>query len=67
MNKPELLKEIDAFQLRSGMSDYALGKAASNDGHLIRRLRETKMDPRLSTVAKIKGAMEQFERALENG
>ena len=68
MDKFQLLSQIDAFQRRHGMTDYALGVAAANDGHLIRRLRENKIkDPKLSTVKKILDAMGERDQVLQNG
>ena len=68
MDKFQLLSQIDAFQRRHGMSDYALGVAAAKDGHLIRRLRENKIkDPKLSTVKKILDAMQERDEKLQNG
>jgi hypothetical protein len=67
MTKEQLLNEIDAFLLRHEMTDYALGKQAADDGHLIRRLRDTGLDPRLSTVIKIKKKMAELDAQLVNG
>lgn len=65
MDRYQLLREIDAFQRRHRISDYALGRAAAKDGHLIRRLRENGIkDPRMSTVKKILDAMAAMDAEL---
>lgn len=67
MTREQLLSEIDAFLRRHGMTDYALGKVAANDGHLIRRMRDKKMDPRLSTIEKIVSAMHSLDKEAVHG
>jgi hypothetical protein len=65
MDRFQLLHKIDAFQKRHKISDYALGRAAARDGHIIRRLRANVItDPRMSTVKKILDAMEAMDREL---
>jgi hypothetical protein len=39
-DRDTLLREIDAFREREGMSETRFGRAALNDGHFLRRLRE---------------------------
>jgi hypothetical protein len=39
-DRDTLLREIDAFRERTGMTDTRFGRAALNDGHFVRRLRE---------------------------
>jgi TnpA family transposase len=39
-DRDTLLREIDAFCEREGMSETRFGRAALNDGHFLRRLRE---------------------------
>ena len=39
-DRDTLLREIDAFCEREGMTATRFGRAALNDGHFLRRLRE---------------------------
>lgn len=39
-DRDTLLREIDAFRERVGMSETRFGRAALNDGHFLRRLRQ---------------------------
>jgi hypothetical protein len=39
-DRDTLLREIDAFRESIGMTETRFGRAALNDGHFLRRLRE---------------------------
>ena len=39
-DRDTLLREIDAFRAKTGMTETRFGRAALNDGHFVRRLRE---------------------------
>lgn len=39
-DRDTLLREIDAFLERTGMTETRFGRAALNDGHFLRRLRQ---------------------------
>ena len=60
MNNDELLRELDAFLDRYGIADSTFGIRATNDSHLLERVRAGR-PIRRSTVVKIKKYIARYE------
>jgi predicted transcriptional regulator len=53
----DFLAEIERFLEATGMPPTNLGLASVNDGHLVRKLRAGLVDPRASTIDKVRKYM----------
>jgi hypothetical protein len=60
MNNDELIRELDAFLNRHGIADSTFSIRATNDSHLLERVRAGR-PIRRSTVLKIRKYMARYE------
>lgn len=60
---PTLLEQIESFLDRNGMPPTRFGTEATNDRHLVFRLRAGR-DIRLSTVMRVIRFMEDYEKKV---
>jgi hypothetical protein len=60
MNNGELIRELDSFLDRYGIADSTFGIRATNDSHLLERVRAGK-PIRRSTVLRVRKFMQRYE------
>lgn len=60
-DRDTLLREIDAFRQREGMTETRFGRAALNDGHFLRRLRHGG-NITLRTVERVQAFMRDYDQ-----
>lgn len=60
MDNDELLRDIDAYMTRHGLADSTFSLLATNDSHLVARIRSGR-PIRRSTVVKIRRFMARYE------
>ena len=60
MNNDELIRELDAFMTRHGIADSTFSLLATNDSHLVARIRNNR-PIRRSTILKIRKYIARYE------
>ena len=60
MNNDELIRELDAFMTRHGLADSTFSLLATNDSHLIKRIRDNR-PIRRSTILKVRKYIARYQ------